>query len=218
MRLEQIKYFVDTAECLSITQAANTNFISSQALSSALLNLEKELEYSLFVRSANKISLSPEGAIFLEYAKQIIQIYNNGISALEAYVQKDKSLSGTIRIYSASNISDLILPDAISYFSFRYPDIKIKLVEIDVDNVMQSLKASSDWDIFFLTATKHYLEKLTDALETRSISQKSLAKDEIILCTNVNSSFAKAKELSNDAITDYVLQKQYNIFQQTIPH
>ncbi|MBQ2836519.1 MAG: LysR family transcriptional regulator [Peptococcaceae bacterium] len=218
MRLEQIKYFVDTAECLSITQAANTNFISSQALSSALLNLEKELEYSLFVRSANKISLSPEGAIFLEYAKQIIQIYNNGISALEAYVQKDKSLSGTIRIYSASNISDLILPDAISYFSFRYPDIKIKLVEIDVDNVMQSLKASSDWDIFFLTATKHYLEKLTDALETRSISQKSLAKDEIILCTNVNSSFAKAKELSNDAITDYVLQKQYNIsFYNFIP-
>ncbi|MBO5366511.1 MAG: LysR family transcriptional regulator, partial [Peptococcaceae bacterium] len=173
MRLEQIKYFIDTSKCLSITQAANINFISPQALSSALLNLEKELEYPLFVRSANKISLSPEGAIFLEYAKQIIQSYKDGISALEAYAQKDKSFSGTIKIYSASNVSDLILPDAISYFSFRYPDINIKLVECDVDNVTCSLQSDSDWDIFFLTATEHYLSKLTDALKAYSINQIS---------------------------------------------
>ncbi len=218
MRLEQIKYFVDTAECLSITQAANTNFISPQALSSALMNLEKELEYTFFVRSANKISLSPEGAIFLEYAKQIIQNYNNGILALEAYAQKDKALSGTIRIYSASNISDLILPDAIGYFSFRYPDIKIKLVEIDIDNIMRSLQSDSDWDIFFLTATEHYLGKLSDALKSYPIKQLSLAKDEVILCTSINSPLAKEKTLSNDKITEYTTQKQLKMsFYNFIP-
>lgn len=211
MRLEQIKYFIDTAEYLSITQAANINFISPQALSSALLSLEKELGYSLLIRSSNRISLSSEGIIFLEYAKEIIHSYTNALSSLDAYSSKDKSLSGIINIYSASNIADMILPDAISYFSFRYPDIKIKITELDIDNIMSSLQSSSNWDIFFLTATEHYIGKLNTQLDSFSFNISMLMKDEIVLCTKTSSPLAKSKALFNDEIATYLQNNHLNI-------
>lgn len=204
MRLEQIKYFIDVTETMSITHAANANFISPQALSSALSSLEKEIGYSLLSRSSNRISLLPEGEIFLRYAKEIVYSYTSALSDLESYFAKDKALNGKLNIYSASNISDLILPETINYFSFRYPDIKIKVTEIDIDNILLFLQSSNEWDILFLTATESYTEQLISILSAQNINKVVLSKDEIVVCTKATDAISKAKMLSNDEIYHYL--------------
>ena len=73
MTLQQIKYVVKIVECASISEAAKRLFISQPSLSNAVKELENELGIEIFSRSSLGISLSPEGAEFLSYARQVLE-------------------------------------------------------------------------------------------------------------------------------------------------
>jgi DNA-binding transcriptional LysR family regulator len=73
MTLQQIKYVVKIVECASISKAAKRLFISQPSLSNAVKELENELGIEIFSRSSRGISLSPEGAEFLSYARQVLE-------------------------------------------------------------------------------------------------------------------------------------------------
>lgn len=73
MTLQQIKYVVKIVECASISEAAKRLFISQPSLSNAVKELENELGIEIFSRSSRGISLSPEGAEFLSYARQVLE-------------------------------------------------------------------------------------------------------------------------------------------------
>ena len=51
MTLQQLEYLVMVAECGNITEAAEKLYISQPSLSTAIHNLEKEMQVKAFVRS-----------------------------------------------------------------------------------------------------------------------------------------------------------------------
>ena len=73
MTLQQLKYIIKIVECGSITEAAKKLFITQPSLSSSVKELEKELGFELFSRSAKGISLTVDGAEFLSYARQVVE-------------------------------------------------------------------------------------------------------------------------------------------------
>jgi DNA-binding transcriptional LysR family regulator len=69
MELQQLKYFKAVAHFGMIADAAQSLFISAPALSTSISRLEKELGVKLFDRTGNRITLNPQGQIFLKHTK-----------------------------------------------------------------------------------------------------------------------------------------------------
>ena len=61
------------AEKGSITEAAKSLFIAQPSLSAAIRELEEEIATTIFVRKSRGILVTPEGAEFLGYARQVVQ-------------------------------------------------------------------------------------------------------------------------------------------------
>ena len=66
MELRQLRYFLSVADSRSFVSAANSLFISRQAVSKAISQLEEELGMDLFVRDSSGAYLTPTGLLFYE--------------------------------------------------------------------------------------------------------------------------------------------------------
>ncbi|MBS7306227.1 MAG: LysR family transcriptional regulator, partial [Lachnospiraceae bacterium] len=76
MTLQQLIYSVKIAETKSMNKAAAELFISQPALSSAIHDLEEELNIEIFIRNQRGIIVTSEGENFLSYARQIVEMSN----------------------------------------------------------------------------------------------------------------------------------------------
>ena len=66
MEIRQLKYFLAVADQRSFVNAANVLFISRQAVSKAVAQLETELGVELFMRDSNGAFLTPGGVLFYD--------------------------------------------------------------------------------------------------------------------------------------------------------
>lgn len=71
--LQQLKYIIEVAARGSMNEAAKRLFISQPSLSNAIRDLEEELHITIFERTNKGITLTPEGAEFLGYARQVVE-------------------------------------------------------------------------------------------------------------------------------------------------
>lgn len=72
MTLLQLRYAIKVAQCGSMNEAGHQLYVTQPTLSSAIQDLEKELGITIFTRTTQGISLTPDGAKFLIYARQVI--------------------------------------------------------------------------------------------------------------------------------------------------
>jgi len=66
MELRQLKYFLAVADARSFASAANALYISRQAVSKAISQLEEELGVELFIRDSGGAFLTPAGLMFYD--------------------------------------------------------------------------------------------------------------------------------------------------------
>lgn len=74
MTLQQLFYVTKVAEMKSMNKAASELFISQPALSSAIHELEEELNIKIFIRNQRGIIVTTEGENFLSYARQMLEL------------------------------------------------------------------------------------------------------------------------------------------------
>ena len=72
MNIQQLESFIQVAENLNFARAAETLNITQSAVSRQIHTLEEELDTKLFHRTTRTVSLTADGVIFLEHAKQIL--------------------------------------------------------------------------------------------------------------------------------------------------
>lgn len=73
MNLLHMKYAVEIAETNSINKAAEKLYVGQSALSRAIKELESSLGVTLFDRSARGMTLTPDGEVFIRYARTILK-------------------------------------------------------------------------------------------------------------------------------------------------
>ena len=73
MNLLHMKYAVEIAEAKSINRASETLFVGQPTLSRAIKELEQNLGIKIFDRSAKGMFLTPDGEVFIRYAKAILK-------------------------------------------------------------------------------------------------------------------------------------------------
>lgn len=73
MTLQQLQYAVTVASAGTITEAAERLYITQPSLTTAIRELEKEMNLTIFIRSNRGVAVSKEGEVFLGYARQILE-------------------------------------------------------------------------------------------------------------------------------------------------
>ena len=76
MNIDQIKYFLEIANCKKINQAAEKLYISQSSLNASITKFEEELGYKLFTRSKKGMELTDDGKKILNQAEIIIEYIN----------------------------------------------------------------------------------------------------------------------------------------------
>lgn len=72
-----LKVFEAVARNRSFTAAARELDVTQPAVSQKIAELEKSVGQELFVRSRTSVSLTPQGEVFMYYAKRIMKGYED---------------------------------------------------------------------------------------------------------------------------------------------
>ncbi len=75
MTIQQLNYAITISEAGSINKASEMLYISQPSLTESVKELEKELGITIFLRSGRGVTLTPEGADFILYARQVVNDY-----------------------------------------------------------------------------------------------------------------------------------------------
>ena len=124
MKLEGIATFVTVAESGSLSEAARRMRVSRSVVSDRLVELERSLGTRLLQRSTRNVSVTEDGAAFLERALRIVREVEDAASDL---TERHGSLSGPLRLSAPVTFGRMHLGPALYAFLARYPDIQLTL-------------------------------------------------------------------------------------------
>lgn len=123
-RISDLKNFIETAGCNTMSEAARKLEITQPALSESIKRLEEDLGGLLFYRSRSGISLTPTGQSVLDRAR-------NAVSALfevESINDNQALFKGRrITIGCHPVVASYTLPNALKQLEKKAPDYRVDL-------------------------------------------------------------------------------------------
>lgn len=126
MNFSQLKYFMAVAENLNITATAKKLYISQQALSSQITQLEKELNTVLLERT-HPLRLTEAGQRLYSTGKQMLFLERQLHSELSDI---SDSRQHTLSLGTSSAYARSLLPQLLRDFFRRCPNARLELREV----------------------------------------------------------------------------------------
>lgn len=118
--LETIQAFVAIADLGSFTRAAEALGTTQSTISLKLKRLEQRLNRTLILRSPRHVSLSPDGAAFIENARQLLIQHDKTLAALTGARRR-------LIVGISDHVAGPELPRLIARMNNRDPDLVIEI-------------------------------------------------------------------------------------------
>jgi DNA-binding transcriptional LysR family regulator len=142
MFIKQLKYLVTLAEIGHFSRAAETCHVSQPALSTAIRNLEKELELNLVLRGRKYEGLTPEGARVVGWAQRLLSSYE---AMRQETASARENLSGALRIGAIPTTASAV-PLLTAPCQKLHEGIRVTMLSLPSDEIVRRLD-SCDLDI-----------------------------------------------------------------------
>lgn len=169
MTFNQIRYFVEVANCLNFTEAANRLYVSQQAVSTQIGNLEKEIGVHLFLRTTKKVALTESGKILYEEWQDMLKRTDLAlVKAVEAGTKVRMKVR--IGIAEMSGIIDTI-SIALAKYSEISPDVEVEC-EILPFKRLEDLLQKKEAEVIVTLSSE--LSKYSSVFNMRVISDLEL--------------------------------------------
>lgn len=123
-QLQGMRVFARVAELGSFARAAQTLDLSRAMASSYVAQLEKHLGTRLLHRTTRKVSVSPQGAVYLDHCKRILAELDAADDELR--MARDRP-QGRLRVDVPVPFGRYLLMPAIPQFTQRYPEISLEV-------------------------------------------------------------------------------------------
>jgi DNA-binding transcriptional LysR family regulator len=145
-----LRIFVSVAENSSFTRAAGEMYRSQSAISMQIKRLEDIVGAQVFARSGKSVELTPEGQIFLDYARRIIRLTDEALSAVHM-----KGHGKLVRLGCIEDYAGRVIPPIMARFWKEQPDVQIEVrtgetaqlldrLDVDYDLVIAAHPAGSN--------------------------------------------------------------------------
>jgi DNA-binding transcriptional LysR family regulator len=120
--------FVQVAEHLSVSAAAQTLGVSKSVVSKRVAQLEQAVRATLFARSTRRVALTPAGEAYLDFARNALRAVADADERLRDLRQE---LSGQIRITAPVSWGQHVLAPLLPAFLAQHPAIEVELLLAD---------------------------------------------------------------------------------------
>jgi DNA-binding transcriptional LysR family regulator len=147
--VDVLRTFVAIAEHGSFTRAADAVHKTQSAVSMQMKRLEDMVQKPLFARSGRNNRLTVHGDHLLEYARRMVQINNEALTALG-----EPELSGLVRIGTPDDYADRFLPEILARFARTHPMIKVD-VECQSSTQLQAKVKTCELDLAIVTCEEN---------------------------------------------------------------
>lgn len=149
MTIKHIRIFVTVYQEESITRAAEQLGMTQPATSLAIRELETYYQTKLFERSGRGIRITPAGQQLYTNAARLLSLYNEMDQEM-----KNWNTSGKLRIGSSISIGSCIMPQLISRFSKKYPELEV-YVKVDSSDVIEQNVLENKLDFALIEGAVH---------------------------------------------------------------
>jgi len=118
--LSSISILVQVGQSSSLTEAARRLNISASGVSRSISRLEQRLGTRLVNRTTRHLSLTPEGSVYFERCRKIL---NDLVDAEDALNESRAQATGRLRVRLPKSFGRAMVVPALAEFSVRYPKI-----------------------------------------------------------------------------------------------
>lgn len=208
MNIKQLRYVVAIANSGTFREASEQLFVSQPAMSIAIKDLERELDFQIFERTNTGTSLTIEGERFYEHAQSVLRNFES----FEARFSKPKESDRTFSV--ASQHYDFLAPVGVD-FAKKNPEIKnFRIFESTTYSILQEVaqghselgivylnkhnragiirmldKLELEYEELFLSQTHIYLRKDHPLANKSAINEKDLKPLDRVRFTQENEQF-----------------------------
>ncbi|HWD20036.1 MAG TPA: LysR substrate-binding domain-containing protein [Verrucomicrobiae bacterium] len=138
MELRHLRYFAAVAEEENVSRAAGRLHVSQPGLSRQIHDLEEELGFPLFARSAKSVRLTDAGKVFLGEARAVLQRVDEAVAAARAAA---KGAEDEIKVGYAPSLTVQILPATLRIFQAKFPRVRVALHDLSTEEILTAVRA-----------------------------------------------------------------------------
>ncbi|MGI5164014.1 LysR substrate-binding domain-containing protein [Spirillospora sp. CA-253888] len=120
----RLRTFVTLADTGSVREAARRLYVTESAVSAAVAALTRELGVPLVRRAGRGLELTPSGAVYAGYARQVLGLLEQGRAAARGAADPGR---GPLRLAAVTTAADQVLPDLLASFRARWPEVELAL-------------------------------------------------------------------------------------------
>jgi len=136
VELRRLRQFLAVGEALNFTRAAKQLRIAQPALSRYVQDLEDELGVDLLRRGPRGVTLTAEGKLFLEEARELLKRADESVEKVRALARGEY---GELHVGYATVPTAEILPPALAAFRKAVPSVKMLLHDLSSDDLIAGL-------------------------------------------------------------------------------
>jgi DNA-binding transcriptional LysR family regulator len=136
MELRHFRYFVAVAEEENVSRAALKLHVSQPGLSRQIRDLEDEIGFSLFERSAKSVRLTKAGKVFLTEAREVLLHAEEAVKKARAI---SGGISGELNVGYAPSLTVQILPVMLRAFQGEQPHVRVTLHDLSSEEMLTQL-------------------------------------------------------------------------------
>ena len=140
MELRHFRYFVAVAGEENVSRAALKLHVSQPGLSRQVRDLEEEIGFQLFERSAKSLRLTGAGRVFLEEARRVLQHAEEAVKKARLVAG---STAGELNIGYAPSLTVQILPPALRKFQETFPKVRVSLHDLSTEEMLAQLQSGA---------------------------------------------------------------------------
>lgn len=140
MNLTHVQYVLTIAKHGSFSEAAKHLFVSQSALSQQIRNLEMELGYDLFRRTAQGVTLTEAGNDYCRLAQPVLdawEVFRNTVCLGGSSVRRKMRIGMGSRAYSNGLFEDIV------HFFDKHPELEVTFVAEAGQDFISGLKSGA---------------------------------------------------------------------------
>lgn len=199
MNLLHMKYAVEIAETNSINKAAEKLFVGQSSISRAIKELESNLGVTLFERSAKGMFLTPDGEVFVRYAKTALKQIDDIENLFSKGTVAKKQFS--VSVPRVSYISNAFA----SFSKLIKKDDKVELFYKET-NSMRAIKniLEENYKLGIIRYAENYDKFYKEMLDEKGLDYELITEFKYVLVMNENCPLNKKQNLVEQDLKNYI--------------
>jgi len=136
MNLETLQLYCDVVRLRSFSRGASANDVSQSAASQAIQQLEADLEVHLLDRTKRPFAVTPEGRIFYEACRDLLERYKQAKARISSAKTR---LEGTVRVAAIYSVGLHDVSRHMQPFMSAHPQARVRLECLHPRQVVQAV-------------------------------------------------------------------------------